>query len=289
MTEGPRADRQRARATLFVVAVVLPAAAAARLWGIDFGLPYPHSRPDEDAISAIAGSFRTGNMHPEAFNYPALFMLAVAAVLRVLPGAERLLHKAMPFHFLPLLEGEWSTTRNYMVARLLSAVAGIASVWVIFRIGLRLFDRTAAVAASALLAVAFLHARDSHYGVTDVPMSFMVMLAFLYAVRLFESGARRDLVIAGLLAGLATSTKYNAALICLPGLFAVLCCVPANKSMRARLQDAVILLALMATVFVCTSPYSLLDYPHFIADLKSDAEHLSGGHGVISDAGGGIT
>jgi hypothetical protein len=272
-------DRPRTVATLFVLAVVLPAAAASRLWGIDFCNPHPHCRPDEDAIAAIAGAFLGGWMNPHVFNYPALFMLAVAAVLRVLPGAERLLHKVTPFHFDPLL-GTITTSTKYMVARSLSAVAGIASVWLLFRIGLRLFDRTAAIAASALLALAFLHVRDSHYGVTDVPMAFMVLVAFLYAVRLSESGARRDLIIAGITAGLATGTKYNAALVCLPGLFAVLACAPRTKSWPARLTDSAILLGLLVAVFLCTSPYSLLDYPHFIADVKSDAAHLSGGHGV---------
>ena len=273
-------DRRRTVATLIVVAVILPIAAAARLWGIGFCLPHPHCRPDEDAISAIAGGFVAGSMNPHIFNYPALFMLVVAAVLRALPVAERMLHKFVPFHFRPLLEGLSTSTKNYMVARLLSAAAGIASVWLIFRIGLRLFDRTAAIGAAALLALAFLHVRDSHYGVTDVPMAFMVLLAFLYAVRLSESGARRDLVIVGVTAGLATSTKYNAALICLPALFAVLGCAPRTKSWPARLGDAAILLGLMLAAFLCTSPYSLLDYPHFIADVTSDAAHLSGGHGV---------
>jgi Dolichyl-phosphate-mannose-protein mannosyltransferase len=273
-------DRPRTVATLFVLAVVLPVAAVARLWGIDFCFPHPHCRPDEDAISAIARAFQDGFMNPGVFNYPALFMLEVAAVLRFLPLGERLLHKLMPFHFEPLLPPVATLMRSHMVARLLSAAAGIASVWVIFRIGLRLFDRTAAIAASALLALAFLHVRDSHYGVTDVPMAFMVLVAFLYAVRLSASGTRRDLVIAGITAGLATSTKYNAALVALPGLFAVLGCAPPAKSWRARLTDAAILLGLMTAAFLCTSPYTLLDYPHFIADLKSDAAHLSGGHGV---------
>jgi len=31
---------------------------------------------------------------------------------------------------------------------------------------------------------------------------------------------------------------------------------------------------------VCTSPYSLLDFQRFIADVTSDAQHLSDGHGV---------
>lgn len=273
-------DRPRTVATLFVLAVVLPAAAWARLWGIGFCNPHPECRPDENSVAAIVGAFHDGWMNPHVFNYPALFMLAVAAVLRALPGAEQMLHKAMPFHFRPLLEGIPTTTKYYMVARLLSAAAGIASVWLIFRIGLRLFDRTAAIAASAVLALAFLHVRDSHYGVTDVSMAFMVLVAFLYAVRLSASGARRDLVIAGITAGLATSTKYNALLICLPGLFAVLVCAPRTKSWPARLADSAILLGLLVAAFLCTSPYSLLDYPHFIADVKSDAAHLSGGHGV---------
>ncbi|HMC76499.1 MAG TPA: glycosyltransferase family 39 protein [Vicinamibacterales bacterium] len=280
-------DRRRTVATLIVLGVVLPAAAAARLWGIGFCLPHPHCRPDEDAISAIAGGFVLGEMNPHIFNYPALFMLAVAAAVLALPFAERVLHKTMPFHFRPLLEGIDGTTRNYMVARFLSAAAGIASVWVLFRIGLRLFDRTAAVAGSALLALAFLHVRDSHYGVTDVPMAFMVLVAFLCAVRLSASGSRGDLALAGVTAGLATSTKYNAALVCLPALFAAIGYNPRAKSLPARLADAAILLVLMTAAFLCTSPYSLLDYPHFIADLASDAAHLSGGHGVNLGRGWG--
>jgi hypothetical protein len=276
--------RQRAAATLFVCVAILPVAAAARLWGICFCLPHPHCRPDEDAISAIAGGFRGGDLNPHVFNYPALFMLAVATVLVTLTGVERLLHKAMPFHFRSLLGEAGTTTTNYMVARLLSAAAGIASVWVIFRIALRLFDRTAAVAAAALLGLAFLHVRDSHFGVTDVPMTFMVLVAFLYAVRLSESGARSDLAIAGLTTGLATSTKYNAAVVSLPVLFAIFCCLPGTKSIRARLADAAAFIALMVAAFVCTSPYSLLDFRPFIADVRSDAQHLSQ-HGVVLGRG----
>lgn len=277
--------RQRAAATLFVSGVILPVAAAARLWGIRFCLPHPQCRPDEDAISAIAGAFRGGDLNPHVFNYPALFMLAVAAVLLTLSNVERLLHKAMPFHFRSLLDQASTTTINYMVARLLSAAAGIASVWVIFRIALRLFDRTAALAAAALLGLAFLHVRDSHYGVTDVPMTFMVLFAFLYVIRLSESGARRDLAIAGLTAGLATSTKYNAALVSLPALFAIFGCLPGTKSTRARLADAATFVVLMVAAFVCTSPYSLLDFRHFMADVTSDAQHLSEGHGVVLGRG----
>jgi len=66
-------------AALFVAGVTLPIAAVARLWAIDFCLPHPRCRPDEDAISAIAGGLRLGDLNPDVFNYPALFMLCSLA------------------------------------------------------------------------------------------------------------------------------------------------------------------------------------------------------------------
>ena len=148
-----------------------------------------------------------------------------------------------------------------------------------FRLGLRLFHRAAAVAGASLLALAFLHVRDSHYGVTDVPMSFMVLVAFLCAVRLSQSGARRDLVLAGIAAGLAASTKYNGGLVALPVLFAVFV-NPAAKSLGARVADAAIAAGLMVAAFLCASPYTVIEFGRFWNDFSSDATHLSGGHGI---------
>lgn len=266
---------------MFVFAVVLPVAAVARVWALTFGLPHPHSRPDEDAISAIVGAFRTGHFEPPAFNYPALFMLAVAGLLRLAPYIERLLHKLLPFHFDAQLDGLSWPIKNYMAARILSAAAGIASVWVVFRIALRPFERTAAVAAASLLvALAFLHVRDSHYGVTDVPMAFMVLVAFLCAVRLSQSGTRSDLVIAGVAAGLAAGTKYNGALVGLPVTFAVFIS-PSPKAFAARVVDVAIAGTVMVATFLATSPYTLIDFDRFWADFRSDAAHLAGGQGVM--------
>ena len=137
------------------VAAILIVAAVARLWGIHFGLPHLNARPDEGTIASIAGGMYHGDLNPHFFNYPALFMTSVAAVLSLVPD---------PF----------GTTTPYMIARYLSAGAGIASVLVLFRIGQRLFGQAAGLASAALLAVAFLHVRDSHFGVTDVPMTFLV-------------------------------------------------------------------------------------------------------------------
>ena len=127
--------------------------------------------------------------------------------------------------------------------------------------------------------------RDSHFGVTDVPMTFMVLVAFLFIVRLSESGAARDLIAAGVTAGLATSTKYNAALVALPALL-VIFTVPVARLMQASaVRRAALFVSLMVAAFLLTSPYSVLDFRRFLADVTFESEHLAQGHGVILGRG----
>jgi hypothetical protein len=175
---------------------------------------------------------------------------------------------------------------TFRIARYLSAAAGVASVLVIFRIGLRLFGRTPALAAAALLSLAFLHVRDSHFGVTDVPMTFMVLVAFLFVLRLSESGGTGDLVAAGMTAGLAVSTKYNAALIALPAMLAIFTDgAGTSHPLSARLRRAALYVSMMLAAFLLTSPYSAIEFRKFLTDVTFESRHLAMGHGVIVGRG----
>jgi hypothetical protein len=148
-------------------------------------------------------------------------------------------------------------------------------VWILCRVARRVFDETTALVAMLFLALAFLHARDSHFGVTDVPATFLILVTFLWIVRLDETGRTSDLIVAGIAAGLAASTKYNAALIVLPALWVL----------RANWKRMLAFGALMIFAFAVTSPYCLIDFQQFIAATKSVSAHLSGGHGVVLGRG----
>jgi hypothetical protein len=248
-----------------LLAAILLTAAVARLCGINFGLPHLNCRPDEGAVVSIAGGLYAGDLNPHVFNYPAFFMLSIALALTMLKTVGVTL--------------TFSTA--YRIARYFSAAAGIATVVVIFRIGLRLFGQAGALAAAALLSLAFLHVRDSHFGVTDVPMTFLVVVAFLFIVRLSESGETRDLLAAGVFAGLATSTKYNAALIALPAMLVIATgTVSVQNAWRERFRRAALFGAMMTAAFLLTSPYTLLDYREFLEDFLFESRHLRMGHGV---------
>jgi hypothetical protein len=108
----------------------------------------------------------------------------------------------------------------------------------------------------------------------------MVLVAFACAVRLSQSGARKDLVCAGVAAGLAASTKYNGGIVALPVLFAALAGASVAKPIASRLADAALAVALMIAAFLGTSPYTVIEFQRFSADFLSDAQHLTGGHGI---------
>jgi Dolichyl-phosphate-mannose-protein mannosyltransferase len=209
-------------------------------------------------------------------------MLAVAGVMRAIDLAQRVL-AIVEIH--PDIHSTTSVAKHF-IARVLSAASGVATVAVLYHAATRLAGRRVGLASAALLAFAFLHVRDSHFGVTDVPMTFMLFAAFAWVVRLSESGETRDLVGAALLAGLATATKYNAALVAVPATFALLI-EPTTRPMGRRLWRVVLFGALMLSTFLLVAPFSVVEYRQLFEELLLASQHLSGGHGP--DLGRGWT
>jgi hypothetical protein len=256
------------------LAVILVVAAIVRYWGLAFCLPGQLCRPDEEAVAGIAMQFFGRDFNPHFFDWPTLFMYATALGLALYFNYGRFLGR-FPTELSFRERIVTHTTPVYLTARILSATAGTLSVLILYRVARRLFDETTALVATLFLALAFLHARDSHFGVTDVPATFVILIAFLFIVRLRDSGRLSDLVISGITAGLAASTKYNAALIALPAIWVL----------RSRWKSILLFGALMVLAFAATSPYCLIDFPQFTASLKSISAHLSGGHGGMLGRG----
>jgi 4-amino-4-deoxy-L-arabinose transferase-like glycosyltransferase len=244
---------------VLAVASVTAVAAALRLWGIRFGLPQTFTRPDEETIASVTGRIMRGSANPGFFRYPTLFMYGMALVDRVCLGPATTI----------------SDSSVYTAARLISALLGTATVPLLFLVARRLFSASTALVSAALMAVAFLHVRDSHFGVTDVSATFMVLVAFAAIVAgPFERRDWRTVTVAGLLCGLAASTKYNAGLILVTLLVAV-------RSVPLSLVAA----AAAGVGFVAGTPYAVLARKQFLADLTAERGHLAAGHGIETTVG----
>jgi len=252
-------SRSRAIGVALALLATTAVAFILRFQGLHFGLPQQYTRPDEETISALAARISWGQLDPRFFRYPTLFMYAMAGLIHV---------GVVPS---PLVDAE----SFFVASRTISALLGAATVPLLFFAVKRVTSTSAALIASALLAVTFLHVRDSHFGVTDVPATFLIVGA-LAAITAgpFKRPTFINVAWAGLLCGLAASTKYNCGLILVTLLVVV-------GSMRLALAGT------LASVvgFLLGTPYAYFSRKKFLADLLAERAHLSGGHVVGATIG----
>ncbi len=264
-----------------------------RIWGIGFGLPFTY-HPDEHQYVDTALGFLSGDLNPQRFNNPALFKY----LLGTLYGLWYLAGRGLGTFESVTAFQDWAATDPtpvYLLARYTSALLGTATVVVTYALGRLAYDRKTGLLAAALLAGAFLHARDSHYAVNDVPATFFVTLALFFILRVLQRGRLRDYVLAGVCIGLATATKYTGLLLLVPLLLAhllsdALARSPlTERSVRplprtgaseegtqlrdwpARLMSRRLTVALgaCAGAYLLAAPYTVLDWPAFRADLET--------------------
>jgi 4-amino-4-deoxy-L-arabinose transferase-like glycosyltransferase len=264
---------------------VLSLAVILRVLGLRFGLPHTLARPDEDATVAIALKFFSRSFNPGFFDWPSLFMYVTTIAFVGYFQVGRLIGW-FPYESRFLAAATRNQAPLRVITRSLSAAAGVLTVATVYAIGRRLFDRTTALVGAFFLAVAALHVRDSHFGVTDVAATFLVTWSFLHTVAFAQTRRPRNWITSALLAGAAASTKYNAGLVVLPGLYAiVLGAAPAHEAWSLRVRRLAAYVALAIVAFFVGTPYALIDRPAFFAALESITAHLRGGHAAMAGPG----
>jgi len=265
-----------------ILLAILVLAAAVRLWAIDFGFPALDTRPDEAVLVLIAASMLYVSVNPRFFHWPSLEFYVVSAIYRAWWQVQ---------HWRGVFQHKYEIgyailqhpAAFFLVPRVISAAAGVVTVALVYRLTMRVADRATALVAAFLLAVVFLHVRDSHFGVTDVPMTCLLMAAMVPLQRLMADPAvRRDWTRAGLLTGLAASTKYSGGMVGVAAL--VIAATHWSPAVRRGLVRYVVVAAL---AFVAGTPFSVLDFREFLEGLRFDQSHLLTGHGI--DLGRGWT
>ena len=248
-------------ATITLIAI-LAGAAVIRLWGLDWGLPFPY-HPDEGSILFHSLGFGTGDLNPHWFRWPSLMMYVMYGSYGALYVTGKLagLYSApadLVRHYVSDLSWFW-----YM-GRALSAAAGVATVWVTYVFGRRSYGKAVGLTAAAILAVTFLHVRDSHYATPDVVSTLLATLSLLAALTAVSRGRAGRLILAALLAGLAASAKYPAGIAAVGTLVGLV--LLWRRGRVGIIQTLVILLA-VPVGFLIGTPYALFARDEFMRDV----------------------
>ncbi len=255
---------------LALLIIILAAGAWLRFAGLDFGLPQTNTRPDENHLVERASRAADGRLEPRTFRKPTLLAWQTACLFRA----------ASPWLREPgetFVEAEAGRpARFYLLARALSCLYGIATLVVLYRIGLSLGGPVVGLSAAAFLAVSPLHMRDSHFATVDVAFVFFLTAAVPFLIRLTRGAPITAGIGAAILIGLGSAVKYTGLVGLLP-LFGAALAAP-DRSTAERWRNGLGLVALGFASFVAAAPYLLLDLREFLPTIPFFMEQVRSGH-----------
>jgi hypothetical protein len=266
--------------------LILFVAAWLRLPFITAGVPFFSLEDEAHHFQRTVHMVKTGSFNPEYFNKPSLHfylrmpVVAAAFVSAVKAGEIRRVDQMVTRSSAP--RGGWAFTvshpRILIWNRAFGVLLGLIGVALTFALARELTgDAALAIGAASLAAVSPALAMDAAKVGVDTPMVVMCLLAMWLALRLRAQFTVGRLVAAGLVAGLACSTKYNALpIVALP---LVVCVTGGQRSAGA------ILLAVSMPVagFLLGTPYALIELPRFLNNMAFETWHYgTAGHGAAT-------
>jgi len=130
--------------------------------------------------------------------------------------------------------------------------------------------------AALLLATSQTHIRLSHYMTVDVIATTFALACVAACTAALSTGKRWLLWAGAVCGGLATSSKYNYAVLAIPVALSAL--LEPRARWGRRVAHLFACGALFGLAFALTSPYVLLDFEHAAAGIEREMEHYATGH-----------
>jgi len=272
-------------ACLILVATIL------RLYGLRWGLPDSTHlfsyHPDEYHSLRGLFSLAQGSLNPHFFNYGSLYLYVVAAAAVISHGSLLLgpVPSALTFEGLPEALSLWT-----LDARIVSVLAALLTILAVYWLSRQVLGNSAALIGCAFLATMPLHVLHSHYGTVDVTQALFVTLCLLFSVRIIQRCNWQDCVWAGIMAGLAASTKYNGAVVIVAAFAAIFLsrsaggwpslarlCGEHRTAVATRMLLVLLIVASAAAAFLLTSPYTVLAWHEAKRDIFFEIQHMRAG------------
>lgn len=218
--------------------------------------------PDQMAFHQLVARQHRWPLEPGGFLRPPFhtyfnFFLSVAPV----KVADRALEAATgrAWH-LDVLSVWWS--------KLLQIALFLGTVYLVWLCTRRVAGPRSATVVALLLATSAGYVVQSHFLTADVPVVFWMVLSFYFAQRIPTEQKTADYVLAGLLVGVATATKYNGlgAGIAIP-VFHLFATLPGGAKKVLFSPRLVLGIGMIAVGFVVANPYAVLSFGRFAEDF----------------------
>lgn len=245
-----------------------------RFVGVWYGLPSLYNSDEPFNVSNALAFGARKTLEPVYWVYPGLyfyFLFSVYGLYFVSGKLVGLFENVVDF----AAEYFLNPTGLFLIGRMTSVLFGVAAVALVFAIGRRFFNPKAGWLAALLLALSYTHADLSHWILPEPALTFMSALALFLIFKYLDYPSFKNLIVAGLLSGLAISIKYNAGFVVVPLIVAIF--LSSSESFFNKSKRVLIGLGGVVTGFLLGSPYWLLKFNSYWQTLRYTFTHMKSG------------
>lgn len=228
---------------------LLGVALAVRLWGINHQIYTDENKVITPSVRLAQGKqepllYPKGSYYPHFYHY----VLGAAFIPAALLGA-------------PYPSPDTSVDVYTRIARIVTALFGTATIYVVYRIGKELRNPTLGLIAALFLAFLPLHVKYSHYAHVDIPLTLATTLAVWAAIRLAQTGRLKWYILTGIFTGLSGATHYTGLTVGIVLILAHIAIIAQHKAFLLReIFSRKILLGLLVIplAFIAATPYTVI-------------------------------
>lgn len=261
---------------VFLIFLIL-AAFFIRFVHIRSGLPYLHNWDEPQIVSTAIKMLKTGDLNPHFFPYPPLttYLLLPFFILNYFLLMSNLKLAGLK-DITTGADTDWHWTIShpsfYSAGRLMIVILGILTIWLVYEIGKKYFNRKIGLLSALILTFFPFHIGYSFWITPNMTVTLFILLTLFLLSKYLQKKHTVYIVLSGISAGLAIASKYNSFLIAIPLILGIL--FYSSKKIR----DTFIIFAATGFGFFIGCPFVLFDLQTFLAHAGKEVRHYQMGH-----------
>jgi hypothetical protein len=237
--------------------------------GLDWGFPATLHNDESNVVRSALG-MRFGDFNPHHFDWPSLYFyinyfaflafIKLRILLQVLFSTETMQNNFafwwgpdLPFYYISRTIAAIFFSLNIIAVYFLTKEYGLSNKF--------------SFLSSLIFAVGFITNLFSFYGLSDTALTFFITMSGIFCIRILKDAKMSDYIFAGIFAGLATSTKYNGAIMCL---LIFVAHIMHQKHFDIFNKKLFVAALTSVALFFIGTPFAALDWDTF---LRTDDEH----------------
>lgn len=169
-----------------------------------------------------------------------------------------------------------------IIARGLSAFAGVITVVCVYILGKRLYNNEIGILSALFLSLNVFHIQNCHFCTVEALLTLFITLIYLTSLNIWENGRLKDYIITGVIMGIALATKATAISFIIVPIVAHLLSNYKSLNMfslaiifRGWQKWVLFFLIVVAVFFIC-DPYAILSYKELLKSMKYESSMVFG-------------